>query len=125
MPYQNGIDGYEHVERAKRKVVTNVVLQDDEVKITLEDGSVLTLHDDGQSCCETRYLTTDDDARGFLATHFLDVFRSDIEVTNDEYGDPHEITFLRIQFGCGTLVVSAHNEHNGYYGGFSIRARLT
>lgn len=33
----------------------------DELRLSLDDGATLVLWDDGQSCCEARYMRTDDD----------------------------------------------------------------
>ena len=41
-----------------------------------------------------------------------------------EYGDDHEVAFLGIYTTKGVIVCQTHNEHNGYYGGFSLDARL-
>ena len=35
----------------------------------------------------------------------------------------HEVQFLALVTSKGEVVFSSHNEHNGYYGGFSIAAR--
>lgn len=39
--------------------------------------------------------------------------------------DVHEVQFLVVHTDKGDLTMSSHNEHNGYYGGFSIEARVS
>src|SRR5688572_26528754 len=36
-------------------------LSDERLSLTLEDGEIIQIWDDGQSCCESRYITCDDD----------------------------------------------------------------
>ena len=42
----------------------------------------------------------------------------------DEWGEVHEVQFLDVKTDKGVFQMSSHNEHNGYYGGFWIIARL-
>lgn len=41
----------------------------------------------------------------------------------DEYGGSKESQFLIITTDMGAFTIVNYNEHNGYYGGFSIVAR--
>jgi len=43
------------------KTIREVTLSDEQLRVGLDGGSVLVLWDDGQSCCEERYMRTDDD----------------------------------------------------------------
>jgi hypothetical protein len=110
------------VQAALGKTITSVALVDDALKFDFEDGSRLTLKDDGQSCCERRYMQTDDDLPYYVGAKFLGVEVRDGGSTKGEYGDPHEIEFLVITTDRGTFSMANHNQHNGYYGGFSITA---
>lgn len=89
---------------------------------TFTDGSRLQLLDRGRSCCESRYMQTDDD----LAYH-VGATLTGAEVkdgpTTEEYGEPHETQFLHVTTSKGAFTVTTHNEHNGYYGGFWLVAR--
>lgn len=90
--------------------------------ITLENG-ILRLWDGGQSCCEHRYMDTDDDLPAFAKGMLIDIEVADGPMLQeDEYGDCHEQAFLKVTTGAGTFTVVTHNEHNGYYGGFAINA---
>lgn len=110
------------VQAAQGKTITSVALVDDALKFEFEDGSRLTLRDDGQSCCESRYMQTDDDLPYYVGAKFLNAEIRDGGSTESEYGDTHEIQFLVITTDRGTFSMASHNEHNGYYGGFWIVA---
>lgn len=97
----------------------------DELVISFTDGSALSLYDDGQTCCESRYLTTDDALETYAGSTLLDIKVLDSEVIDDPDGDCHEVQFLRIYTSKGVLVAETHNEHNGYYGGFDLRCSCT
>ena len=40
-----------------------------------------------------------------------------------ESDECHETTFVEVLTSAGFINFTAHNEHNGYYGGFYIRMR--
>lgn len=106
------------------KRIETVRLNDNELQLVFVDGSTLSLADEGQYCCEHRYLTCDDDLPSFTGETFVRWEVSGMEERAG--GDVHEVHFLRIQLGSGSMiVVESHNEHNGYYGGVSVRARYT
>lgn len=91
--------------------------------IRFTDETALRIWDDGQSCCETRYMTTEDDL-----ANFTDVIFTGVEIVNgsEEEIDYEtiEIQFLNIHTNLGTFQMATHNEHNGYYGGFFVVARI-
>lgn len=121
----NDLGGNEESARVFRsaigKRITKMRLRDDVLTIRLEDGTGVALEDKGQSCCESRYMRTDDDLEYFDGAVLLGgETRSAPDVAYD-YGY-HEVQFLVIKTDKGDATFSSHNEHNGYYGGFSIRA---
>lgn len=87
--------------------------------LTFSDGSTLTATDDGQSCCESRYMTCDDDLTSFVGDELVGLSLEDGPDVGSEY-DYHEQQFLKVQTSRGSFTVANHNEHNGYYGGFWI-----
>jgi hypothetical protein len=94
----------------------------DEDSITLKfDFGKLTLRDNGQRCCENRYMSTDDDVRSLIGSRFVcyEVKDGPDESEDDEY-EVHDTQFLEIQTDSGFVTLVNHNEHNGYYGGFDI-----
>jgi hypothetical protein len=92
-----------------------------------ENGYRMVLEDQGQSCCESRYLTCDDE----LAYH-VGATLDDMEVreaaeraerAEETDYEVKEICFLIVTTSKGKFTVASHNDHNGYYGGFALRAR--
>jgi hypothetical protein len=98
--------------------------RDSALVLTFTDGAVLTVWDGGRSCCESRYLTCDDDLAAFAGDTLRGVEVAD-GPTTEEHGDPHETAFLKVRTDRGVITATTHNEHNGYYGGFWFRASLT
>lgn len=114
----------------KGKKITNLRLVSDDqnydadyLSVVLDSNTELRLYDDGQSCCEHRYMHTDDSLDDFIGAEFIDVEVRGASDVEDKYGT-HEVQFLLINTNIGTFTVETHNEHNGYYGGFAIRAIL-
>lgn len=105
------------------KIISSAeLLSDDRLYISLNDGTTLVVFDDGQSCCEHRYMRTDDDLSAAAGSKFLGV---EVKEAPDIEGDgdgTHEVRFLEIQTDRGCFTMASHNEHNGYYDGFIIRA---
>lgn len=105
------------------KIIRSASVEDDKLVIGF-DGASIEISDSGQSCCERRYLTCDDDLEQFVGGVVVSVEEKEGPDQRDEYGDPHETTFIHVNTDRGSIVVCAHNEHNGYYGGFSLVAYL-
>ena len=95
--------------------------QDDALHFVFDDGSKIKLFDDGQSCCESRYMRTDDNLEDFVGAKLLGAEIKEAPSEPDECGE-HEVEFLEVQTDRGVFTMASHNEHSGYYGGFSIRA---
>lgn len=94
-----------------------------ELVFTMDDGYKMALWDDGQSCCESRYMTTDDDLNRFIGAELLGAeIRDGDEPPKEDYDncDVHEVQFLIVHTSLGDITCVTHNEHNGYYGGFSV-----
>ncbi len=97
--------------------------EDDALHFEFSDGSKLKLYDDGQSCCEQRYMRTDDNLSDYIGAKLLGAEIKDAPSIPDEYGE-HEVQFLDVKTDKGVFTMSSHNEHNGYYGGFWIVAAI-
>lgn len=109
------------LQAALGKVMLSVALIDNGLNIGFADGTGIRFTDEGQSCCETRYMTADgDDFAHYIGAQLLGAAVKDGPSADSEYGDPHDIEFLEIQTDRGVFTLSSHNEHNGYYGGFAI-----
>lgn len=90
------------------------------LEVRFTDGTGIGFTDDGQQCCEARYMSVDgDDLSEFVGAKYVEAFVKDGPEIEYEYG-VHEVQFLEIRTSKGSITVSAHNEHNGYYGGFDI-----
>jgi hypothetical protein len=108
------------------KKITNICIDEsvEKLNITLDDNSILSIYDDGQSCCENRYMNCDDNFEDFIGDELRDFELKEIDIKEDEWED-HEIKFLDVITNKGRFQIANHNEHNGYYGGFAIVAKLT
>ena len=91
--------------------------------IFFTDGTGVEIFDDGQDCCENRYITCDDDLFRVEGATLVDIEIRDGPDIEGEWGDVHETRFLYINTSYGTITAETHNEHNGYYGGFVIRVK--
>jgi hypothetical protein len=113
---------------AEGKTIDRVqLLRDDVLMISFDDGCSLHIEDRGQDCCERRYMTTDDADTFdyYVGAQFYKVeTRPAMDVDESTYDDVHELQFLHVITSKGTFVCESHNEHNGYYGGFSLQAEL-
>jgi len=92
------------------------------LRFEFENGYKMSLADEGQSCCETRYITTDDDLSAFVGATLLGAEVRAGSEADEDYG-VHEIQFLVVKTSLGEFTCETHNEHNGYCGGFLVRAR--
>ncbi|MET7242943.1 hypothetical protein ABZT49_06200 [Methylobacterium sp. EM32] len=110
------------VHRASGRVISSVV--DDVLRFEFTDGSSLKVWDDGQRCCERRYLSCDDALQHFSGASFRGLEVRDVE-TGDSDDGCHEVQFFVVSTSLGTFTVASHNEHNGYYGGFDISAEFS
>lgn len=88
-------------------------------KIKFYEGPTIQITDEGQSCCEHRYMTCDDDLK-ILKDTVLNKIEVKYADADDNNGDSHEIAFLDVQTNKGSIQFATHNKHNGYYGGFGL-----
>jgi len=95
---------------------------EDSLVIEFDDKNKIRIFDDGQSCCENRYIHTDDDLSAFVPSKLISVSLRKAPSIEDEYGE-HEVQFLIIKTSLGEFTLETHNEHNGYYGGFWVVAK--
>lgn len=105
---------------ALNKTISELRMESDELIIRFSDGSGIKIWDDGQSCCENRYMMTSDNLLSFVGSAILGLELLDAPDVSEEYIE-HEVQFLHIKTTVGVFVMETHNEHNGYYGGFLVR----
>jgi len=123
MLLNEGEDSNNIIEQAVGKTITAVKLEEngESCQITFADGTGITFTDGVQSCCERRYMTTDDDLPYYSGAKFLGAEKRKAPAIEHEYG-MHECEFLVILTDKGNISFVNHNEHNGYYGGFYVCA---
>ena len=115
-------DSVEAFTKAIGKTISSVTLgEDDALHFVFDDGFKMKIADEGQSCCESRYMRTDDDLKDYIGAKLLGAEVKEAPNIKTE-DDEHEVQFLEIQTSKGVFTMASHNEHNGYYGGFCIRA---
>lgn len=103
------------------KKILSVKLEEQEIIIGLEDNKKFILSDIGQSCCEKRYLSTDDDISALLGKKLTNVEVKYGGGRHEESDEVHEMAFLELRTEDDTYVtICAHNKHNGYYGGINL-----
>lgn len=101
------------------KEITGIAESDNVLVIDFSDNTYLRIYDNGQDCCEWRYMTCDDDFSSLYGQRLDRVVEKNVDIRDGD-GDVHEVTFLEIGTNFGFITVEFHNEHNGYYGGFNI-----
>ena len=87
--------------------------------LALSGGKTIEIWDNGQSCCESRYMRTDDDVQSLVGHTLARIDAKDAPNESDEYGE-HEVVFVEVGTDNGFITIANHNEHNGYYGGFGL-----
>lgn len=115
-------DSVEALKAAIGKTIKSLAV-DDALEMKFEDGTGICIFDNGQSCCEHRYMNTDDDLTHFVGAVFQKAEVSPQEDEAKDYGECKECQFLIITTSKGQFTCANYNEHNGYYGGFSIAVR--
>lgn len=104
------------------RTVIAAIHDDDANKVflTFDDGVRIAIWDDGQSCCESRYITCDDDPARIVGGKLVSIETKDAPEVVGEWGEVHEQVFVDVTTTEGTITFTTHNEHNGYYGGFGL-----
>lgn len=105
--------------------IESVFLENDKAVVTFEHGAKLVFEDKADGCCEHRYMTLDGDD----TSYFKGALWVGAEVlsapSRDDGGDCHDVEFLVFRTTKGVITFYSHNEHNGNYGGFDVRAVLS
>lgn len=101
------------------RIIKNIVLISNQLIFTFNDDSRLILLDDGNQCCEERFLTTDDDLSMFIGDQLVSIIEKDFLEKHDT-GETAECLILEVQTNKGFFSFQCHNIHNGYYSGFNL-----
>ena len=105
------------------KKIISITIEDNVLIFEFSDG-LFKIWDDGQSCCEHRYMSTDDNLKYHEGAKLLGIGIKDAGDIEDDDGECHECQFLEVSTSKGRFQCVNHNEHNGYYGGFSLTAKF-
>jgi hypothetical protein len=101
------------------ETIIRASMTEEVLTLAFSNGKSILMTDGGQCYCESRYMRTDDDLQSIVGARLLAVVVKDgPEITTDY--TTHEQQFLEIQSSKGLITIANHNEHNGYYGGFSL-----
>ena len=100
--------------------ISEAKLEENTLKLKFSDGIIIEIRDNGQSCCENRYMSCDDDLETLIGHKLLRIEAKDGPSVNGEYDEYHEQVFVEIGTDAGFVTLVNHNEHNGYYGGFGL-----
>lgn len=118
--WRNSGKNHDHV---MGKEILALGVEDNVLSIFFTDGDWIKFSDEGQSCCEHRYMNTDDDLSYHIGAKFLGARKESGPMeSEDEWGGCVEAQFLLIDTTRGTFTVCNYNSHNGYYGGFDVVA---
>lgn len=108
-----------NAEKYYGKKIANANFTDNEFIIRFEDGTKIKIFDGGQSCCEHRYMTCDDNTHSLKGKILVAIEEKCVE-NSDSESESHDIVFLDIKTNDNVVQFATHNEHNGYYGGFLL-----
>ena len=124
------------VAAAVGKTIKAITLADGEsdestgMAFLFTDDTAVIFYDDARSCCEHRFMTTDDDLAPFVGATFMDVALSEKNAPDGEGQsewvdyEEHEWCFVDFITSMGVFTSTMHDRHNGYYGGISLAARV-
>lgn len=103
------------------RVIESAAQDGDTLVLSFRDGTSIVISDDGQSCCESRYMRTDDSLKDLFGLTLTGIETNTARSGNveDDY-EHHEVVFLDIKTDKNVVQFSFHNVHNGYYGGFGL-----
>jgi hypothetical protein len=104
--------------------ITAVEMSDEKLNITFEYDVKISIWDNGQSCCESRYMSTDDDIQSLVGNILTRIEAKEGPGTEEGY-DVHEQIFVEVGTNQNFITVVNHNEHNGYYGGFGLTITIS
>ncbi len=102
------------------KEIKEISMSDSSLLFTFTDNSKIKIYDDGQSCCEHRYMNTDDNIQDYVGAKFNNADVQDGPNSIEDYNET-ECQFLIITTDKGSFTIKNYNEHNGYYGGFYMK----
>lgn len=109
-----------NVEEFYGRKIQDVIFTEESMTLKFEDGRGIQIIDAGQDCCEHRYMTTDDNVADLIGGMLRKIEEKPGPEVEEEY-DVHETCFVEVATQDDHIIITNHNEHNGYYGGFLMR----
>lgn len=102
------------------KTIGAFFYDNEKMVIIFDNGESYKITDNAKYCCETRWLTCDDDLGQFIDEAIVDLeLLEGPDLPKEDLGDDeHNTMFLRIVTTGGCFRLTMHNQHNGYYSGF-------
>lgn len=121
-------DNYKVLDEIKGQEIIAAEINDNHLYLTLiddkENKTKISIYDDAQYCCESRYMCTDDDIQTLIGSKLasIEAKHGPTEGIQDDtdYGDIIETCFIEISTDKGFITLANHNAHNGYYSGFDL-----
>lgn len=110
------------IHKSLENSILSIDITDQELSFKFQDNSRLIFFDDGQSCCESRYIHTDDDLKYYIGANFLG-YEIKPGPSEDNDGYVKECEFFVIHTSKGEFTLVNYNVHNGYYSGFSLKVK--
>ena len=106
------------------KTITSVSLKDDLLKMSFDDNTEMVLWDDTLGCCEVRHTSSDDELTYYVGSKLLGIEIADVRNGQPGSQGQMDILFLNVTTSKGVFTLQNHNDHNGYYGGFTVVFRV-
>ena len=102
-------------------IIRNISIDNETLVIETNQGRLM-VRDDGQDCCESRYMTCEDRDiwPSLIDGHLISIEDKVALYHRDDTSEVHEISFIEFTTDRGIFQILNHNEHNGYYGGFGV-----
>lgn len=95
-------------------------IDSDRIILEFSDGTRVKIFDDAEYCCETRYITCDDDIKVLFGQKLVNFKIKNYTCKSNSCHNDHEEVFIDIQTDQDCITFTSHNEHNGYYSGFDL-----
>lgn len=109
------------IETSIGKTIASLEIVDNVLCVGFTDLSGLMVSDHEQECCETRYMSTEDDLTYHVGAQLFGIDTRAVESVEEGRGYAyHDTMFLELRTSLGVVSFANHNVHNGNYDGFSI-----
>lgn len=106
------------------KTIKDAYVLNDSLFIETNESEEFEIFDDGQSCCERRYLKCDDEMSNIIGGKILSIEEKIGPSSSDDEGYTYyDQVFIEVKTDKGFINLNMHNEHNGFYGCFSLRIK--